>query len=1219
MTDTSPLPPSAGAVIAQYRIEREIGRGAMGVVYLAIQEKLERPVALKILNNTLAHDQEFVKRFFNEARSAAALSHPNIIQAYDAGFVEPDLYFFAMEYIEGETVYDRIRATGAIKPHDALAVMLHIADALNYGWKRQALIHGDIKPENIMISVMGETKLADFGLAKVTGHDFAGDGIMLTPLYAAPELIRGELTPGDCRPDIYSFGATLYHMLCGEPPFPGTDSKEVLHRHLEEEVEPLSERNPKISKELSDYVCHQLLAKSPDARPQNWEEVHSSLDWFHSRRLRKMAMHPPAGKAPAAAPIRPAATSGRGSNTGLVLLAVSLIIVILLGVTGWFAWQQFKAKAGAGQELETEGLTPEQKQAQDEWDELKARLVSETDLFNSLKMLDEYNAAHPDWVPAEFSATYQSYQDKLAPRAPKPAGTGTSATPSPAPAPAPTPVVPPTPSPAPIPAPAPTPAAPAPKEAKTPPRPSREEQQAAIQAADDLAALLADISQAFAKPPKSPEASVQKCAAWLEQHPKPSQERELVGFFQGKAFPAYDDFLPTLIARKEKLAGTPVPGRDAAAALKPLRELSLTEYQVTNKTSYGAVTERIAWADADRKTVLNLLGKAAFGETAGGEDRSPYLAWLLLTRQYEAMEALAEQLPDAAVKRSWLLASRALQAAPEEGRALQIWQDAGAAARQSRYGDACRLLLKLKAAPSALSARHSQEIDRILRQNSDRVPELAAPALVQKAQERMTAAPRESLYLLSTVKARYGRLDFPEAADVDRLRQKVLDHLAESEGALMVEQELPGLTAGVSAWPGAPAVALIQAKKRNDLPAALQAVLPVLQPHAMFELGDWSAAQRQLQDAAAQPPANTTPAPVLLARHAARGMVAARFDDRGFPPASVYSRFTELRSRLTVETAGGENAGAAAKDQELENRLTLNLLISQTMMDFAVLTHSWDALPATPLERTGVMRRGAEAGQLLFSGITANLEAQRKDSVDELFARITARPGNPSHEQQLALAVNGFLNGTETRLPPPSELAQNLRPRYGRLFLTALVARSHPLAPAKEKDLAAELVPYLTPDSWIGAEGWSELVLLRTGHELRTRNDSAALSLVRKAMDSRLPAAAPQYPRLTFLLAGLEILAAPPPVGPDTLDGLQWCTTASPAELAAAKALAQNPAGGAAKDAPFLGGWIHWAAAVRNADTAAAKAALREMTGGARTLAERRFVSLLEQAGDAGH
>ena len=136
----------------KYQIISEIGRGAMAVVYLAKQIDLERPVAIKVLSAELAANTSFVLRFFNEVRTAAALSHPNIIQAYDAGIANEDIYYFAMEYVKGETLLQRLLREGRLEVVTALKYATEIARALNYGWQSQRLTHVDIKPENIMVN-----------------------------------------------------------------------------------------------------------------------------------------------------------------------------------------------------------------------------------------------------------------------------------------------------------------------------------------------------------------------------------------------------------------------------------------------------------------------------------------------------------------------------------------------------------------------------------------------------------------------------------------------------------------------------------------------------------------------------------------------------------------------------------------------------------------------------------------------------------------------------------------------------------------------------------------------------------------------------------------------------------------------------------------------------------------------------------------------------------
>ena len=266
-----------GTVLGGFQIIGELGRGGMGIVYRARQLNLERDVALKVLSDDLANDLEFVDRFFKEARAAASLNHPNIVQVFDAGRTPEGISYFAMELIEGETLEVHIDNNGNVPPDDSLKIAVKIADALSYAWKSQKLTHGDIKPDNIILTNnVGGAKLADLGLAKCVYDEASDDGIMATPLYAPPEVIRGELHKIGYRSDMYSFGVTLYQMLAGEPPFPDGDPEEVFQMHLNEKPPSLYDFNDKISPDLVS-LCEQLMAKEPEERPETWEEVHKHL------------------------------------------------------------------------------------------------------------------------------------------------------------------------------------------------------------------------------------------------------------------------------------------------------------------------------------------------------------------------------------------------------------------------------------------------------------------------------------------------------------------------------------------------------------------------------------------------------------------------------------------------------------------------------------------------------------------------------------------------------------------------------------------------------------------------------------------------------------------------------------------------------------------------------------------------------------------------------
>ncbi|OGV64466.1 MAG: hypothetical protein A3K19_21290 [Lentisphaerae bacterium RIFOXYB12_FULL_65_16] len=413
-----------GSLVAGYRIERELGRGNMAVVYLATQMNLMRPVALKVLAPALASDEEYVCRFFNEARAAAALSHPNIIQVHDAGVSEDDIYFLSMEYVEGESLEQCLARERVMEVTRALSVGLDVAQALQYGWQARALTHGDIKPENIMISSAGMTKLADFGLAKVAGHEFAGKGAMLTPLYGAPEVIRGTHVAGDCRADIYSFGATLYHMLCGQPPFPGNDPETVMARQLSEPAQPVRERNPAVPAAVSDYVgC--LLQKSPDARPGSWAEVAGRLKGFLSggtskkKEVKKLHLTPEVA-ASLSSPLERDKAGRHGApkpaSAGTRALVVGIIIASAIA-PGFLLWRRLHPGASvpeappepvtavaadrrAAAPKAVPAATPSpQAQAETAWRQLEARLKGLQSLDEQLRLLEAFRDEHGDQTP----------------------------------------------------------------------------------------------------------------------------------------------------------------------------------------------------------------------------------------------------------------------------------------------------------------------------------------------------------------------------------------------------------------------------------------------------------------------------------------------------------------------------------------------------------------------------------------------------------------------------------------------------------------------------------------------------------------------------------------------------------------------------------------------------------------------------------------------------
>jgi len=252
--------------IGGYEVVTKLGQGGMGAVFKATQLSVGRTVALKVLPPRLAKNKEFAARFFREAQSAAKLNHPNIVQAIDAG--EADGYhYFAMEFIEGESVEHMLKTGGALPEKQVLGIARDIGRALAYAHEA-GIIHRDIKPGNILVTPDGTAKLADLGLARETtsqATDLTQAGFAIgTPDYISPEQVRGE-TGLDGRSDIYSLGATLHHMLAGKPPFAGGSGNEVMAKHLADPIPNAHKVNPQVSMAAT-RIIWKAMAKTREKR-----------------------------------------------------------------------------------------------------------------------------------------------------------------------------------------------------------------------------------------------------------------------------------------------------------------------------------------------------------------------------------------------------------------------------------------------------------------------------------------------------------------------------------------------------------------------------------------------------------------------------------------------------------------------------------------------------------------------------------------------------------------------------------------------------------------------------------------------------------------------------------------------------------------------------------------------------------------------------------------
>jgi serine/threonine protein kinase len=375
---------ASGAIIADFIIMEEIGRGGMGVVYMAHQISLDRPAALKILQDNYASNAEFVVNFIKEARCAAKLNHPHIVQAYAVGEDE-GIFYFAMEFIDGETMKSVLKREKIIAIDKAVAIIQQIAEALDCAWKEQKLIHRDIKPDNIMLTRNGRAKLADLGLSRVAGEvddEDEGDEVMGTPQYISPEHLTGA--PMDVRSDIYSLGATFYQFVTGRFPYEGKNANEIAKQHLDGTLIPPQQVNPQVPETIGQIII-KMMKKNPAERYQDAEALVEDLRIFRrgkvpsslsmpkvfstrTRSVSRTELHLPVspGQAPAVQPpevpttttgsLKPLYTATTTTSSGLIfsgkaeeelhtepkkkafawLILVIAVIVLISGAAIWF-------------------------------------------------------------------------------------------------------------------------------------------------------------------------------------------------------------------------------------------------------------------------------------------------------------------------------------------------------------------------------------------------------------------------------------------------------------------------------------------------------------------------------------------------------------------------------------------------------------------------------------------------------------------------------------------------------------------------------------------------------------------------------------------------------------------------------------------------------------------------------------------------------------------
>jgi serine/threonine-protein kinase len=273
-----------GSRLGKWVVDRQIGRGGMGKVYLAHEEPGERVAAVKVLSAELAQEPGFLQRFEREIEILNRLSHPNIVKFYESG-AQDGSFFFAMEFVNGVSFEDILHAQGRVPWKEVLDAALQICPALKHAHDH-GVIHRDLKPPNLMRTNDGTIKLTDFGIAKV----FAGrqltttGGVVGTAEYLSPEQASGK--PASKRSDLYSLGTVLYTLLTGKTPFSGTSTADILHKHIYARCDRPQKLVPEIPHELDEVVC-QLLEKDPARRPPDSLVLHRQLDSLRRKLERK--------------------------------------------------------------------------------------------------------------------------------------------------------------------------------------------------------------------------------------------------------------------------------------------------------------------------------------------------------------------------------------------------------------------------------------------------------------------------------------------------------------------------------------------------------------------------------------------------------------------------------------------------------------------------------------------------------------------------------------------------------------------------------------------------------------------------------------------------------------------------------------------------------------------------------------------------------------------
>ena len=261
-------------------VESQIGSGGMGMVYRAKQISMHRDVALKVLRDNLSKDETYMKRFFYEVRLMAAMEHPNMVRVFEGG-IDNDHAFFSMEFIEGADLKKMLDAKHVFSEMEAIRIADQVASALSYAWKKDRMVHRDVKPANIMLLKDGTAKILDLGISKKFTNDedvfITNSGVMVgSPSYMSPEQAMAD-EKIDFRADIYSLGVSIFQILTGRPPYSGKSAMEVVTQHFNASIPDIRSDRPDISRKFS-HLVKRMMAKEPDDRFDSWDDFRNELE-----------------------------------------------------------------------------------------------------------------------------------------------------------------------------------------------------------------------------------------------------------------------------------------------------------------------------------------------------------------------------------------------------------------------------------------------------------------------------------------------------------------------------------------------------------------------------------------------------------------------------------------------------------------------------------------------------------------------------------------------------------------------------------------------------------------------------------------------------------------------------------------------------------------------------------------------------------------------------